>query len=132
MEILNRQLEDNGISGTAIANPQNIYNLAAERGPSSFDIKLLNVTSVVYDMPVGRGRKYFANMNPVADIFFGGWQLTGMNTANTGEPMNVWYSPNGNNDVTGLATNAEYRGTAILRPNVSCTGSTSQSTRKPC
>jgi Carboxypeptidase regulatory-like domain len=123
-----QQLEDNGITGTAIANPQNIYNLAAERGPSSFDIKLLNVTSVVYDVPVGRGRKYFGNMNPVTDIFFGGWQLTGINTANTGEPMNVWYSPSTANDVTGLATNAEYRGTAILRPNVSCTGSTSQST----
>ena len=42
--------------------------------------------------------------------------------------MNVWYSPSTANDVTGLATNAEYRGTAILRPNVSCTGSVSQST----
>src|SRR5579871_1337503 len=30
------------------ANPQNIHNLAAEKGPSSFDVKLNNVTSVVW------------------------------------------------------------------------------------
>ncbi len=39
----------------------------------------------------------------------------------------MWYAPSAANDVTGLATNAEYRGTAILRPNASCTP-TSQST----
>ena len=117
-------LED--LSNATVANPQNIYNLAAEHGPSSFDVKLLNVTSVVYDVPVGRGRKYFANMNPVADIFLGGWQLNGINTANTGEPINVFYTPSTANDVTGLAS--DYRGEAILRPNVSCTGSTGQST----
>ena len=32
------------------------------------------------------------------------------------------YSPSGINDVTGLAPNAEYRGAAIMRPNVSGTG----------
>jgi hypothetical protein len=62
-----QQFEDNGITGTAIANPQNIYNLAAERGPSSFDIKLLNVTSVLYDVPVGRGRKYFTQRQQRCD-----------------------------------------------------------------
>jgi hypothetical protein len=117
-------LED--LSNATVANPQNIYNLAAEHGPSSFDVKLLNVTSVVYDLPVGKGRKYFANMNPVTDAFLGGWQLSGINTANTGEPINVFYVPSAAGDVTGLS--ADYRGEAILRPNVSCTGSVGQST----
>ena len=40
------------------ANPQNIHNLAAEKGPSSFDVKFNNVTSVVYQLPFGKGRKY--------------------------------------------------------------------------
>ena len=55
----------------------------------------------------------------------GGWQLSGINTANTGAPVNVYYTPSTANDVTGLT--AEYRGQAFLRPNVAC-GSTSQST----
>ena len=58
-------------------------------------------------------------MNPVLDAVLGGWELNAINTANTGMPVNVYYAPSAANDVTGLATNAEYRGTAILRPNVS-------------
>lgn len=107
--------------GVTLANPQNIHNLKAEYGPSTFDVEFINVSSVVYDLPFGHARRFLGNMNPVLEAVLGGWQLTGINTANTGLPINVWYSPSTVNDVTGLATNAEYRGTAILRPNASCT-----------
>ena len=30
-------------------------------------------------------------MNPVLDEMLGGWQLSAINTANTGTPMNVYY-----------------------------------------
>ena len=113
-------------SNATAANPQNIYNLGAERGPSSFDVKFLNVSSVVYNLPFGKGQRFLNNANPVLDRFVNGWQLTGINTANTGLPINVYYSPSTANDVTGLT--AEYRGEAILRPNVSCTGGVNQST----
>jgi hypothetical protein len=99
------------------ANPQNIRDLAAERGPSSFDVKLLNVTSVVYQLPFGRGRQFGSHMNPVFDAVAGGWELNSINTANTGTPIDVSYSPSAANDVTGLTN--DYRGEAILRPNVS-------------
>jgi hypothetical protein len=112
-------------STTTGANPQNIQNLPIEYGPSSYDVKLLNVSSVVYDLPAGRGRQYIGSMNPVLDGVLGGWQLSAINTANTGTPLNVYYTPSAANDVTGLT--AEYRGEAFLRPNVSCSG-TSQST----
>ncbi len=111
-------------STTTGANPQNMQNLATEYGPSSYDVKLLNVSSVVYDLPVGKGRQFMSGMNPVLDEVLGGWQLSGINTANTGTPINVYYAPSTANDVTGLT--AEYRGEAFLRPNVSCSG-TSQS-----
>ena len=45
------------------ANPQNIHNLALEYGPSSYDVKLINVTSIIYDLPFGKGRT--CDMNPV-------------------------------------------------------------------
>jgi hypothetical protein len=104
-------------AGYVEANPQNIRNLAAERGPSSFDIKFMNVTSVVYRLPFGRGRKYGSSMNPIFDAVAGGWELNSINTANTGPPLNVYYSPSSSNDVTGLSN--DYRGEAFLRPNVS-------------
>lgn len=104
--------------GQTIANPQNIRNLAAETGPSSYDVKFNNVTSVVYQLPFGRNKKFLANANRIADLAVGGWEINGINFANTGIPLNVFYAPSAANDVTGLPTNSEYRGTAILRPNV--------------
>jgi hypothetical protein len=107
------------------ANPQNIHNLPAEYGPSSFDVKLNNVTSVVYDLPFGRGRRFASSLHPVLDAVVGGWQLATINTAHTGTPLNVFYAPSTANDVTGLSS--DFRGQAFQRPNV--TGSAaSQST----
>jgi len=99
------------------ANPQNIHNLAAEKGPSSFDVKINNVTSIVYQVPFGKGRKYGANMNRAFDAIAGGWELNTINTAHTGTPLDIAYGPSSNNDVTGLSN--DYRGEAFLRPNVS-------------
>ncbi len=104
-------------AGYYVANPQNIRNLAAERGPTSFDVKFINVTSVVYELPFGKGRKFGSAMHPVVDALLGGWELNGINTANTGNPIDVSYSPSAANDVTGLTS--DFRGQAILRPNVS-------------
>jgi hypothetical protein len=104
--------------GQNVANQQNIRNLAAEYGPSSYDVKFINVTSVVYQLPFGRGQKFLGNVNRIADLVIGGWELNGINTANTGIPINAFYAPSAANDVTGLATNSEFRGTSMLRPNI--------------
>jgi hypothetical protein len=104
-------------AGYYVANPQNIRNLAQEKGPTSFDVKFINVTSVVYQVPFGKGRKFGSNVNPIVDAALGGWELNTINTANTGVPIDVSYAPSAANDVTGLTN--DYRGQAILRPNVS-------------
>ncbi|MGD0136146.1 MAG: TonB-dependent receptor [Bryobacteraceae bacterium] len=100
------------------ANPQNIHDLAAERAPTSYDVKFNNVTSLVYQLPFGKGRQFGSNMNPVLDGALGGWELTTINTGTTGLPINVYYTPTAANDVSGGA-NAEYRGEMFERPNVS-------------
>ena len=99
------------------ANPQNIQNLAAERGPSSYDVKLVNVTSVVYQLPFGKGHQFLGSLNPALDAVLGGWELNAINTANTGLPVNVYYAPTTQGSVSDI--NAEYRGQPFLRPNVS-------------
>ena len=112
-------------AGYSVANPQNIRNLANERGPTSFDVTLMNVTSIVYELPFGKGRQYGSQWNPVVNTILGGWELNTINTANTGAPINVYYSPTAAQDVTGLTQ--DWRGQAFQRPNVSG-GSISQST----
>jgi hypothetical protein len=103
-------------SGYYAANPQNIYNLQAERGPSSLDVTFNNVTTLVYQLPFGKGRKFGSSWNPVVDAVLGGWELNTINTANTGLPLTVAYTPGAANDVTGRIP--DYRGEAIMRPNV--------------
>src|SRR5579875_1427112 len=104
-------------AGYVQANPQNIHNLAAEAGPSSFDVKLNNVTSIVYDLPFGKGRKYASNLNPVLEGVLGGWELNTINTAHTGTPLNVYYNPTQQQETSSLSN--DYRGEPFLRPNVS-------------
>ena len=112
-------------AGYVEANPQNIHDLAAEYGPSSFDVKFNDVASVVYQVPFGRGSKYGSHVSSWEDAALGGWEVGLINTAHTGTPLNVYYGPSTAQDVTGLSN--DYRGEAFLRPNV--TGSaTSQST----
>jgi Carboxypeptidase regulatory-like domain/TonB-dependent Receptor Plug Domain len=98
------------------ANPQNIRNLAGEKGPSSFDIRVVNVSSIVYQLPFGKGRQLGASWNPFVNGVLGGWEMNTIVTVHTGNPIDVSYSPSAANDVTGLTN--DYRGEAILRPNV--------------
>jgi hypothetical protein len=76
--------------GQNVANQQNIRNLAAEMGPSSYDVKFINVTSVIYQLPFGKGRRFLGQVNRIAELAIGGWELNGINTANTGIPLNVF------------------------------------------
>jgi hypothetical protein len=49
-----------------------------ERSVSQFDIPHLLQFSYVYDLPVGRGRKFGGNLHPVANAIIGGWQTNGI------------------------------------------------------
>ena len=65
--------------------PQNSYCLSCERGPSAFDTRQRMVTSVLYDLPVGKG-KLLNTKNKVADYIVGGWELGGILTMQSGMP----------------------------------------------
>ena len=107
------------------ANPGNIHDLAAEKGPSAFDVKFNNVTSVVYQIPVGKGRQFGSGMSPILDAIIGGWELNAINTAHTGTPLDVIYNATGANQISSLSN--DYRGEPFPRPNVS--GSASSQSR---
>ena len=51
--------------------------------------------SGIYELPVGKGREYFSNWNPVVDAFLGGWQVQGIYEWQSGEPLlfpNAYYN----------------------------------------
>jgi hypothetical protein len=65
--------------------PQNSDCITCERGLSSFDVRSRLVTSVLYELPVGKGKMVGIN-NPFLDTVIGGWQTGGIVTIQTGVP----------------------------------------------
>jgi len=66
--------------------PQNSYNIAAEKGLADFDNRERWVTSLDYELPVGKGRR-FMNEGGVRDAILGGWHLGGIITLRSGFPF---------------------------------------------
>jgi hypothetical protein len=105
--------EPNGSSGT----PQNVYDIAADFGTSAYDVPLLNVTSVVWQVPVGRGHRFARELPVVLEGLLGGWQLSGIHTMRSGRTVNLVYNTSGPTPVTsGLPT---FLGGVRLRPDLS-------------
>ena len=73
---------------------QNSYNVAGDRGLSDFDVRHHFVMSPVWDMPFKGNR------------FVEGWQLSFIETLQTGNPLNIHIA------------NSTFTGSALLRPDV--------------
>lgn len=99
--------------------PQDIRNLKAEKGPSNYDLRFVDVLSGVYQVPVGRGRRYAAGMPKVLDVVAGGWQFTAINTALSAPAVNLraWNGsvPTFFQTVGNLN---DFRGGEAFRPNI--------------
>jgi len=68
--------------------PQNSYCIQCERALSVFDTRHRFVSSVIYDIPFGKGRRYM-DRGGVANAVLGGWQLGSIVTVSTGFPLTV-------------------------------------------
>jgi hypothetical protein len=84
-------------SGTA----QNPYNLKAERGLSDFDVRHRVVFSPVAELPFGKGKAYLNQ--GLASKLFGGFQLSGIFTFQTGRPFTITNSSTNNSGYFGNA-----------------------------
>ena len=65
-------------------------NLAADHGPSSFDIRHRAVFFYVIDLPVGPGHRLLGWNNGVNRQVFGGWAISGITTVQSGTPFTVF------------------------------------------
>lgn len=87
----------------------NIADLRNERGLGGYDQPFNNTTTVLYELPIGRGRKWGSNMNKVADLAIGGWRFTAINFATSGTTVNLTYNP---------AAAFQVSGAPNYRPNI--------------
>lgn len=66
---------------------QNFYNLAADKGPSDYNLSQLFVFSGIYSLPVGRGRQLLSNAHGLAQGFLGGWSIATITSYHSGLPF---------------------------------------------
>lgn len=71
------------------------YNRRMEYSVSSHDVPHSFVTSFVYDLPIGRGRRYGSGMPAVAQQILGNWQVAAIVRLQSGFPVPV-NAPNSN------------------------------------
>ena len=105
-------------SNTASPYWQNIYDPQAEWSPCYYD-ETHNLTSyAVYELPIGKGKKFGGDMNKAVDAVVGGWTVSPIITLHTGFPMSLY---TGGKDLTGTAS----RGEVPPSSRCSCSASTS-------
>jgi hypothetical protein len=75
-----------GRGGTQVY--QNAFDPASNYGSSNFDVRNALKGSVVYQLPVGKGRR-FLNQNAFLDAVAGGWQTSATFMVHSGQPFTV-------------------------------------------
>jgi hypothetical protein len=68
---------------------QNTFDVAASRALSGQDIAHRFVTSVLYDLPIGRGRRIDTGDAKFVNAILGGWQVNGIVTFQSGTPVEL-------------------------------------------
>ena len=103
------------VSNGGSPNPQNGFDARNDRGPSSFDQRFNNTTSVVWELPVGKGRAFGGSLPAAVDAVFGGWVVSSSISLQSGQPLNLRYA-----DFDQRLSDAQpdFLGGVALRPNV--------------
>jgi hypothetical protein len=97
-------------------SPQDGNNPRADYAQSDYNLPLANITSLVYELPFGHGRRFASSSNGVVNTVIGGWQVSAINTMQAGTPFNIVYGPNSAQAVSPQIS-ATYRGANEYRPN---------------
>lgn len=84
-------LDNSGGIGSGTIQDWN--NPRGEKSVASFDVPQRATISYVLDLPVGRGRRFGANMPAVADKIVGGWGLNGTTVFQSGFPLLLYAQP---------------------------------------
>ncbi len=96
------------------------YDLAREKSVSAHDLPQDFVANAIWDLPVGKGRKYGSSMNKVANAIVGGWGVSTIVRIGSGLPLQ-FTAPN------DLST----YGFGVQRPNITSMSDLTSGQRSP-
>ena len=70
--------------------PVDFYNLRRDWGPSDYNRPQMFVFSGIYQLPVGRGKRFLNGANAFTNNVLGGWNVGSIISLNSGAPTNVF------------------------------------------
>ena len=116
---------DNGDSlnsttaGNAPGLVSNPFDLRADWGPATYDVRNIGVIDAAYELPFGHGRRYFGGLSGFAEGVASGWSVNSIVTAQSGFPFTpqLSYNPSNNGDSKNPVrpfVNPAFTGSVIL------------------
>ncbi len=93
--------------------PENIACRTCEVASSDTDIRNVFSVNTVYELPLGKGRAYM-NKGGISNFLLGGWSLSGLGTARSGNPVDVTLTRSASSLLDGLSLE---NGSSFQRPN---------------
>jgi hypothetical protein len=106
-------------SGGGPALASNPFNLKSDWGLGTYDIRHVAVVNATYALPVGRGKRYLADHQGVANGLISGWTVNSIVTLQGGFPFSPQfsYNPSNNGDTRNPVrpfANPDFTGKLIL------------------
>ena len=103
--------------------PQDSFNLRAEKGSSSFDIRHRLSFSFSYDLPFGQGGQFLPNLGRFGSFLLSNWQAGGILTLQSGYPFTpLLRADNSNTGISSLGISAGDRPHLVGNPKLANPG----------
>ncbi len=113
LDITSQAFDNSNGNNTAV---QDINNISADYGISNYNRPFNNVTSLTYELPFGRARRYLGSSPRLLDLAVGGWNINSIVNSRSGEPVSLSYTPDAQHQVVPVIS---VLGRNAYRPNVS-------------
>lgn len=78
-----------GLSTTNSRTPSDVRNFRNERGRSDFDRTQVLQAASVWEVPLGKGKRFLRSSRGIVNQVLGGWTINSIYTFQTGEPFAV-------------------------------------------
>jgi Carboxypeptidase regulatory-like domain len=106
-------------AGNAPALASNPYNLRADYGLATYDVRNIGVINGIYELPFGRGRAFASQLDGWRNALVGGWAVNTILTLQAGFPFTpqLSYNPSNNGDTRNPVrpfANPDFTGPVIL------------------
>jgi len=106
-------------AGNAPGLVSNPFNLRADRGPATYDVRNVGVINGTYELPLGHGRRYFGGLSGISNAIASGWRVNSIVTLQSGFPFTpqLSYNPSNNGDTRNPVrpfVNPAFSGPVIL------------------